>query len=1087
MNHEPRFATRLARGVVALVLLAALVVGVPWALVHFVGAPWPAKVPTFAAARLSVRQTGVSTGTLIKLVSVVVWVAWLRLAAAVVVELIAGLSNRPVRQTRLLGSSQRLASGLVAALLMMFAGMQSATAAARQAVSSPPATRVATMINVPSNAQPATPRVVFRPAASVAGRNTVASTAPVESPAAARPRSGPVLRDDDLPVTTWTVGRGDSFWRIAERHFGDGGRWREICDANLGREVAPGVVFTADTEVIHPGWTLRLPGERSEMPVEGQSVAGRPAAASVTVERGDTLTSIAAEAYGDPAEWSTVWEANRGRDFDGRRFDDPDLILPGWHLRIPDDPATLVIVTAPSSPPTTSLVDPASCLPDLPRVPIRPVGPEAGAPSTAHTPSSAAGADSDGDLDAVDTAGPRVGGSGHTTDSSVADAFTAHRSSAGAPASAVGAATGDSVAPGQVVVTTAVAEGTSTVDAGRHGSPAAPIGIGAAGLLATGAVGLIAARRRAAMRGAGAGVRLAGLTEPMIRLEKELREVAELERVARLDLAVRAAADQLGADLQLLGALVHVDGRIELVVGGVTVRPAEPFVAGESGRWVLPAEIPLERIEVRARFAAFPCPALLQMGRLSGSDRPVDVYLDLEAIGLLQVAGAPAALTADVVRAAALGLSLSPFAEQARLVTCGVPLPAMAGAIGATEVASADEAIDLAADLLSPILGALRPGQTTAHLRHASAGEAWEPALVLLAAATVDADVAAGLPALCTPAGRGLAVVTDATNVVARAQLVGGRDGWLLTPLGLHIDPIGISADSADRLAELVDAAGRVVEAPRRPLVVASPGSIGQIPAWEIPQWALMVRMLGPLDVVDRCGSPAPFERSKALELVSWLVEHRGSATRRGARAALWDGDVQDATFANVVSDARRSLARLVAPPPGDEWIGRSLSDQLAIHPLLVSDLDILRQAVAASREQPPRAALAALRLGLDLVRDMPFAASTALWPDAEGTSSQAMLTVTEAATLAAEHCLALGDMAGLFDATGRGLLAVPGHEELIALRMRAHAATGDLAGVRSEWASYERVLHADRWSSGEPAPKLAALRRELLGTPVAA
>jgi hypothetical protein len=60
-------------------------------------------------------------------------------------------------------------------------------------------------------------------------------------------------------------------------------------------------------------------------------------------------------------------------------------------------------------------------------------------------------------------------------------------------------------------------------------------------------------------------------------------------------------------------------------------------------------------------------------------------------------------------------------------------------------------------------------------------------------------------------------------------------------------------------------------------------------------------------------------------------------------------------------------------------------------------------------------------------------------------------------------------------------LKVLAGHEELIALRMRAHAAHGDLAGVRQEWESYERALIADPWSAAEPAPKLVALRRELL------
>ena len=80
-----------------------------------------------------------------------------------------------------------------------------------------------------------------------------------------------------------------------------------------------------------------------------------------------------------------------------------------------------------------------------------------------------------------------------------------------------------------------------------------------------------------------------------------------------------------------------------------------------------------------------------------------------------------------------------------------------------------------------------------------------------------------------------------------------------------------------------------------------------------------------------------------------------------------------------------------------------------------------------------------------------------------------------------AGHALSLGDTEGVFWATARGLRVLPGHEELIALRMRAHARAGDLAGVRSEWESYERVLVADPWSDGEPAPKLLALRHELL------
>ena len=46
--------------------------------------------------------------------------------------------------------------------------------------------------------------------------------------------------------------------------------------------------------------------------------------------------------------------------------------------------------------------------------------------------------------------------------------------------------------------------------------------------------------------------------------------------------------------------------------------------------------------------------------------------------------------------------------------------------------------------------------------------------------------------------------------------------------------------------------------------------------------------------------------------------------------------------------------------------------------------------------------------------------------------------------------------------------------------------AVGDLAGVRGEWDSYERAVHADTWAAAEPSPKLVDLRRELLSPSLA-
>jgi nucleoid-associated protein YgaU len=47
------------------------------------------------------------------------------------------------------------------------------------------------------------------------------------------------------------------------------------------------------------------------------------------VHRGETLSSIADEFYGDPSKFTIIFEANRDV------LDDPDVISPGQHLRIP--------------------------------------------------------------------------------------------------------------------------------------------------------------------------------------------------------------------------------------------------------------------------------------------------------------------------------------------------------------------------------------------------------------------------------------------------------------------------------------------------------------------------------------------------------------------------------------------------------------------------------------------------------------------------------------------------------------------------------------------------------------------------------
>ncbi|MEV0811522.1 LysM peptidoglycan-binding domain-containing protein, partial [Micromonospora sp. NPDC050200] len=59
-----------------------------------------------------------------------------------------------------------------------------------------------------------------------------------------------------------------------------------------------------------------------------------------TVRRGDSLSSIAAKRLGDDHRWPDIYALNRGSRFSqGGTLRDPDLIHPGWKLRLPADAA----------------------------------------------------------------------------------------------------------------------------------------------------------------------------------------------------------------------------------------------------------------------------------------------------------------------------------------------------------------------------------------------------------------------------------------------------------------------------------------------------------------------------------------------------------------------------------------------------------------------------------------------------------------------------------------------------------------------------------------------------------------------------
>ena len=245
-------------------------------------------------------------------------------------------------------------------------------------------------------------------------------------------------------------------------------------------------------------------------------------------------------------------------------------------------------------------------------------------------------------------------------------------------------------------------------------------------------------------------------------------------------------------------------------------------------------------------------------------------------------------------------------------------------------------------------------------------------------------------------------------------------------------------------------------------------------------RYSFMVRVLGEVAVQSADGESVVFERGRSQELLAWLVTHDERPTRSAAKSAIWDVAVRPTTFANVVSDIRRTLSRSYSGAASSDWIERETGDSLVIDDQVVSDAAVLRDAVQRSLGLPPTEVISCLRWPVSLLRGLPFQGTTYRWPDPEGLTSELVMLSMSASTALAKAYLEVADLQGVMWATGQGLRVLPGDEELIALRMRARGRQGDVAALRQEWDSYERVL-ADEWLGGRPSPRLQSLRRELL------
>jgi nucleoid-associated protein YgaU len=670
-----------ATGLISLVVIVALLAGIPALLIVVIGFPLPTEAPSIDLIRTHLADGDIPDPFLVKTLALTVWLVWAQLAVAIVVEGVALARGRLSGRAPVLPGVQAVVGKLVASTVLLI----SAFAPTRSAAPAP----------IVAPAAVAEPAPGFDPGVGVGvGVGVGATIGPSvgSSPEAGRAAivpAGPVGGTVDGAGAVYTTRPGDTWWDVAERLLGDGLRWSEVRTLNLGRAMAGGGLITERTESVRAGWQLRVPVDAAADLLDPEPPAGdgptpfgsaRPATLvyggptgsdsvgagpPYQVVAGDNLWDIAERHLGDPFRWPEIFEASSGltQTF-GRQITDPNLIwpdsilvLPGDALDVPEADVDLVAEVlgaggrVPGRPGSIGQVDGADGL-DAAADP----GVVVDGPDGALGPDGAVGSDG--------PAGVVTGGRGATVDGAggegdgEADRGRHDGAAATAPPS-VPADPGPSgpVGPGG-------GPGQGVPGEGPVGPAALAMGSGAL-LVATGLVGLLRRARR---------LRLAETGEASVPQPPPLNLV-DVETVLR-NRSDRVAAETLLAAIATLGRGVGrvdeptttpevirlVGGRLEVIVdgGGPADLPAPwlevPIVGGATlpaGRRALAADVDrlVEPVD-RARpgpddgdgterptgstggvVEPLPAPTLVTVGG--------GLLLNLEAIGVVAIDGPP--------------------------------------------------------------------------------------------------------------------------------------------------------------------------------------------------------------------------------------------------------------------------------------------------------------------------------------------------------------------------------------------------------------------------------------------------------------
>jgi nucleoid-associated protein YgaU len=320
-----RAAARL-RWIGAMLVLAALIVGVPVVLVSLAGWPLPGRWPDWDRVTTVLRQGDIPAEVVIKAIAVIVWIAWSQVMWALGWELTVNLPRASH------GDRDRRPP-LVSSTISQWMGRLVTIVFSVGLATAPSASAAAPSLPAPAAAVPHSVDQLPEPTGGVTDRCEA-------------PRQVASVR----PAPRWQVAGRDSLWEIAERALGDGSRVDEILALDGS---------VKSHRDIHTGQILRLPADATVPPertpsdgeehqdrasrhqiVVDSAAPGYLAATVITIQPGDTLWDRSQDrldtaAGTDVPDAAIVDYVHRVEDANPDVIEDRDLIYPGERFVFP--------------------------------------------------------------------------------------------------------------------------------------------------------------------------------------------------------------------------------------------------------------------------------------------------------------------------------------------------------------------------------------------------------------------------------------------------------------------------------------------------------------------------------------------------------------------------------------------------------------------------------------------------------------------------------------------------------------------------------------------------------------------------------